>query len=157
MGVKTDNEKGATMVEFAIVAPFLILFIFLAIDMLYLCYRAVSLQYTVSTVFRETVIGIPEGTVGPYNHGITMENRIKDLSASFGIVLDEDEIDICTASIFNSNAGDCDIDPNNPAPPFTGDGGEPIVININHQTRVLFLDTYNLRATAIGRNEPFSQ
>ena len=144
-----NNEQGSAMVEFAIVAPVFIIFIFLGIDMLYLCYRAVALQYTVNTVFRETVIGAPETVVAPYNHGGEMVGRIQDLSSAFGITLEPDEISICTESSLVD--GDC-VNPT----PFTGEGGELIVININHTTDVLFLDTYNLQATAIGRNEPFS-
>jgi len=148
MGVNRDSEKGATVVEFAIVAPVLIIFIFLGIDMLYLCYRAVSLQYAVNTVFRETIVGEPESAAAGYQHDFAMVDRIKTLSRSFGMELQDSEIEICSSASLDSN-GLCF------GPDQTGTGGELIVININHQTNVLFLDSFNLRATAIGRNEPF--
>jgi len=137
-----EEEAGATTVEMALVSGLLLFVIFVGIDMLYLSYQALSLQYTATTVLRQAVLGEPEVLPPGYNHVDTMKNRMKDLAAGFGLELLPSQISICPV-----------VDPNCPVS-YSAEPGEIIIVQINFPSRVLFVDQYNVNATAIGRNEP---
>lgn len=137
------DEDGATSVEFSLIVGFLLLFIFVGVDLLYLNYKTLSLQYAASSVLREAVVGIPQAPPAGYKHADEMRKKIKQKAASLGLKLDFNKIRICPLS----NPG-C-------AGNNTSIADDLILISIDYDTSVLFMSDYTINAIAVGKNEPF--
>lgn len=137
------QEKGATSVEFALIISFLLFFIFIGIDLLYLSYKALSLQYAASSVLRETVVGKPESSPAGYDHAHEMKVKIKEKAEAFGLKLENRQIRICPLS-------DPGCTSNN-----TSVAEDLILISIDYETTMLFMSDYTINAVAVGKNEPF--
>lgn len=136
------DERGATSVEMAMVAGLLLFFIFTGIDLLYLSYQSLSLQYTATTALRTATIGEPDIPAPGYNHVTVVKKQIKDTAAGFGLELKDAHIKICPIT--------------DPACPVSNSAkpGDLIVVRIDYPSRVLFYDQYTINAMAIGKNEP---
>lgn len=51
--LKRNEENGATMIEAAMVLPFVLFFLFVAIDLFLFAYQAVAVQFVVTNLMRE--------------------------------------------------------------------------------------------------------
>ena len=129
--VAENNEAGATVVEFSIVVGLCLFIVFMGIDVLFLGYRALSLQHTANTVLRQTVVGPPAGSLPNYDHAQAMVQLAKKQAKNLGLKISPNQIQICPQSQVNCQANS------------SGKGNEFVVVRIDDYPR-LFLSLIHI-------------
>lgn len=175
---KKNTQRGATMVEGAIVLPvFLVLFL-TSMECIRLAFISLTSQMVVNRVVREVIIGCPpEETDLPCTSSSRVayvKQRIAETASSFGLTVTTEEIAINKGTTKYSDRekeGDDNDDDNHeddspganstPNQNIADDPGGPrdlIVLSVQKEvTLMLGLGSKTLTATAIGRNEPFRE
>lgn len=100
------NNKGATLVEFALSSGLLFMFLILGLDVLRLAYHTSTLQYALGKGAAAGVIKASAARVINADDKVVMEpaatrikiikDEIKNLGNNFGLGIEEDNLEICT-------------------------------------------------------------
>lgn len=153
-----NNERGVTIVEFCIIAPIFFLVLFVSLDFLRLTFQSLTIQFTVTHVLREVIVG-PENRPTQYaSQEEWIEGETIALARNFGLTLDGDRIAICPYSQIVAGI------PCDPAVDNAGSPGELITVQVRSPTsgfsylgeNRLGSKLYNLSALVVARNEKWS-
>ena len=142
--IKRDH-RGASLVEFTIIAPILFSFIVIAFELLICCYISLTTNYQANTVLRKAVVGPHIFNVGEYNaDGRPYEefiiDRIQRACLSLGVEVQRENI-----SIQCMPASRCEE--------TAGQPGVLVSVEVLRPTTVLTLGVLNIRSVVIARNE----
>ena len=138
------NERGATMVEQAMVFPLFVLITFGILELCYLSYHSLSLQFAVSRAMR---------TVSIDRNANAAQTRLAIANAfhSAGVtLLASDKVTLCPVG---TNGAQCTEDSIH-----IGDFRELMLLRIRRPAQSLFAgfvpSIIDITAEAVGRNEP---
>ena len=143
---KHTSEKGAVMVEHALVLPVMVLVIFATLELLRCTYVGLTTQFTATRVLREAVIGPEVFDVAPYNQSQTpfesyILNNVQALCGSLSVNLSPENIRVTCVG----GAGGCDITAGRP--------GALVQVEISRPTTVFIFGELNIESVAVARNE----
>lgn len=140
-----DNQRGATLIEGAIVLPVLLITTIAALDLLRCSYIGLTTQFTVTRVLRDAVIGPEIFNVDPYKQTATpyeeyIIDQIQQTSAKFSVGILREQISIeCV-----------------PKANCASTAGQPralVKVEIRRPTRALFVATIDIQSIALAKNE----
>lgn len=148
MRLRAANERGATAVEFAIVAPCLFFLLIVTMELLRLCYVALALQYIASATIRHAVVNVTPSA------GQTHEQEVvqyaQDLAQSLLVPLTGDDIALCSPhDSCSNNKGPWTFADN------AGGSEQTIRVQLRHPVHVMFIADYVVAISAVGQNEPW--
>lgn len=150
-----NNQRGATLVEFSIVAWVFFLLIFGALDLFLYSYNTLSARYLVNDFLRTAVTGNARanGDVAeqdPNSRAISVRDALKNKAKAFGLNLEDSNIEICYETTDAQGNRSCGSQFE------AGNRNSLIVVRINYQFQSLFQGwSYPVNITTVGRNEPF--
>ncbi len=152
------DERGVTIVEFCIIAPIFFLILFVSLDFLRLTFQSLTLQFTVTHVLREVVVG-PDNRPAQYgSQEEWIEGETIALASNLGLTIDGSRIAICPYTQIVAGI------PCDPAADNAGAPGELITVQVISPTSGFSYltnnrignDLYNLNALVVARNEKWS-
>jgi hypothetical protein len=147
-----SSERGATMLEFAFVFPFLIFFLLLGIDFVILVHRAVTIEFVLSSASRDIVsIGTVESSVGTHSNRVdALKREISYQSSIYGVELSDQDVSICPASDYDSDTWPrCGSE-------SAGRPHELVRIGVRKPIPLIFGQfTFPIESDVVVRNEPF--
>ena len=85
--VSLAGEKGATLLESALVLPLLIVILVVSVDILRLGYNVLTVRYVTTTVMRQAVIG--------NMNALQIQNEIIRLAGNFATPLEAQDVSMC--------------------------------------------------------------
>ena len=139
-----ESDKGATMIEYAIVLP---LFLVLVMSILHLCflsYQKLTLQYGISRAIR-TIILDPNANPAEVHQAVVTALHQVNVS-----IAGSDEITFCRISAYGINCPDSQI--------LVGDSKELMILKVKKNVSFPVLDwfgrRFSLSAEVVERNEP---
>ncbi len=147
-----ESERGATLVEFALSAGVLFMFLVLGVDTIAFGYSALTVQYVHNRAARDAMPLTAAGSIGGGNVDATaraniIAQRIKDLGTQYGVNLS----DPATTAITICPLTDAACAPN--------DAGDPktfVRISIlRDYTFVWHAFHYRMNFSVVAKNEPF--
>ena len=140
-----QGEKGATLVESAIVYLVLFSVLVISFELLRASYVGLTIQFTVTRVLRDAVVGPQVYAVSPYDASPTpyeeyilanIEQRCRRLMVS---------VDRSDISIGCRQAASCTVTAAQP--------GALVQVEVQRPTRILLFRTLLIRSIAMARNE----
>lgn len=140
------------MVETAFSIGLFFLLILSGVELMRLGYNVMCAHYAISSQMRQAILGPTDATqaaMTPAQRGKWIEDQVVQRARSLGVSLDSPQANNPYVSV-------CTLDPGCVA---DNAGGEnvAIYIEVNYPLSLFFgLAQYNVRAIAIGRNEPFN-
>lgn len=137
------SESGATLVEFSVVGSLFFFLILLGAELLRLSYTTLVVQYVSADILRETVIGPSSNNSLEYDHAQAMKTQFIARAYGMGVAISPEAVRFCVEPEF-----DCQTD-------TTGNGGEMLVLRVQHRTQLLFWGEHIVKTFVLGRNEVF--
>lgn len=131
-------ESGSTLAEFSIAALFLLFFIFISIQLLYVAYVSLTVQFLSLRGLRAAVVA--DVTLGD-GAAETLQSNIITEASALGITVEPSDVHICPVS--------------NPYCTEPSIGAPKDVISIIvRKSFPIYWGNLTMRGRAIGRNEP---
>lgn len=135
------GEAGAAFVEFAISVLFVCSVLFISIQLLYIGYSQLTVQFVATEALRQSIIDADE-----VNHSSSMLTYAKDRAGEMGLAIQTSDVQICPVRNVS----------NKTCPSFdTGTSNELIAVRITYGVPVMFWGQMTVTGFAVGRNEPF--
>lgn len=142
------GEAGATMVEFAITAALIFIFLLCSLELLRFGWSALSAQYAVNVATRKVAVF---NCIAP-GHLTQIQNAVHDTGLLFGVDIPASSVRVCRAENVNVNDGRC-----NPGTDNVGEPRELIQVEAVFPFRfVLGNYEFPIRVSSLGKNEPLS-
>lgn len=135
-----SGERAGVLVEFSISALFLLLLILSSVQLLYMAYMALAVQFVSLRGLRVAVIG--SDTQTPAEFTAALQDQIQSLGRNLGVELAAEDIAICPLRDFH-----CET-------PNAGSGNELIVVRVQKRIPFIVFSGLKVSGQAIGRNEP---
>ncbi|MCB0324637.1 MAG: hypothetical protein KDD69_13740 [Bdellovibrionales bacterium] len=140
-----SDEAGATLVEATIVYPILLLSVIASLELIRCTYIALAVQFSVTTVLRDAVIGPAVFAAPPYNGAPPLyENfirqRLQELTSGFRAPVAPEDIQISCLPPSHCREG-------------AGQPGVLVQVQVLRPTRILFFHELRIRSIAVARNE----
>jgi len=147
-----SRERGATMVEFAIVFPFLLIFLLTTIDFVMLLHEALSIEYVLAKASRDIAsTGTQSSSLGTHSDRVTaIKSELKFKANVFGVDLEDTDISVCPAWEYDVTQWPACL---------TEGAGKPhevLVIAVKKRIALFFRQwSFTVDSSVIVRNEPF--
>ncbi len=144
---RNRSEKGATLLESAVVLPFFLLLIIVTVELLRIAYIKLTLQHVVAEIARDALIHIRTET----EIRDQTANRLRGLAVEFNPA--SDIITVCPANDATCTAGTVNL----------GQRGDFMVFRLHLAVDLFFVpgpgglltrSRFILSAQFLGRNEP---
>ncbi|MCB0323591.1 MAG: hypothetical protein KDD69_08455 [Bdellovibrionales bacterium] len=139
------RERGAMLIEAAVVFPVLLITSLLAIELLWVSYVALTTQFTAARVLRQASVGPEVFAVPPHTASATpfesyITQSFLEISQELLVSIQPEQISIeCVPAVR--------------CPTTAGIPGATVKLEVNRPTRVLFWGSIVVQGIAMGRNE----
>ena len=140
--MNVSDERGATLVEQAIILPVLIIMVVAAAELLRLSYIAVTVQFSVPRVMRDAVIGPQIFTQGYASYEQYLFGEIEKRAGFFGVDLEDANFQVTCPDATDSDCGDT-----------AGVPGALVSVRVTTPVSVLFVGEFTVRGVSVARNE----
>lgn len=137
------REDGSALVEGTVSIGVLLAFLFTSIQLIFMGYTSLCLQFVAIEGIRLASIGEPEGASPSYDHASAIKNYVIDRSAALGIPLTTDQIEICPTSNVKCGGNS-----------FVGVPNGLLSLRLTRDVTVFGVGNFMIDGIAIGRNEP---
>ena len=140
------NERGATLVEHAIVLPIFMVLLIVVLDFLRISYNALTVQFVVANVIRQVSIGEMGND--------SIQSAITRSAKKFGVPISTEQIALCPVSQYPCSAV---VKP---------EANELVILQVQVPTNGLVFGnglgqlsggSFRLEGTALIRMEPFDE
>ncbi len=138
-------ESGASMVEFAVIAPVFLLVLLAGFDIGLAAYRKSAMQFAISKGLRWAILN---QTNAPLTREQEIESQIISTAKSYGLDLEPAEITICSSKSAASLTAKCAVD-------SAGQPKDFIAIEATDTLNLIFgRFPVSIQALAVAQNEP---
>lgn len=148
-----NKEHGSALIEGALAVPFIVIFVFLALDVGRLAFTAITLQYSLNKTARWTILGetLPDQDV-PLDRLDSIAAKLQQETGVFGIDLSQSDTKVYICPIADTTCLDS-IDASKNAAAASGE-----LFRISVETVVPFFmgwQNFPLARTVVAKNENF--
>lgn len=134
-----NPEKGGVMLEFAIISPVFIGSILMALELMFISYSVLVLEFVAASAARYASVNLTS------NDSQELNTNVKNMAGNFGVSLTDTNIKICPAT-----NPDCTL---NNVP----DAEKFVSIKITKSFNIFGSQAFSIDGLAIARREPFQQ
>lgn len=138
---RRSGEVGAAFAEFTVSVLFVVSLLFISIQLLYIGYSQLTVQFVATEALRQSIIDASAS-----GHSSAMLSFARTRAGQMGLAIEPSDVQICPVRVVA----------NKTCPSFnTGDPNELIAVRITYGVPVIFWGEMTVTGFAVGRNEPF--